>query len=86
MINGRYMHLIKEVAKLYLLIPLYIHTINIIRWHGIYRNHGRYNNDTYVQAIQQIEVVQKKQQALKAEGEALCPKKFLQELGGQGGD
>ena len=86
MINGRYIHLIKEVAKLYLLIPLYIHTINIIRWHGVYRNHGKYNNDTYLSAIQQIEIVQKRQQELKAEGEALCPTKFLRELGGQGGD
>lgn len=35
-----HVHCIKEVAHLYLLLPSYIHTINLVRWYAINRNDG----------------------------------------------
>ena len=45
---------IKTVADNYILLPQQVHTINLVRWYGIYRNDGVYNKATYLTAIEKV--------------------------------
>ena len=47
-------HLIADIAIMYMQLPLFIHSVNLVRWYALYRNEGLYNTDTYVTAMTQI--------------------------------
>lgn len=38
---------ITEVARMYTQLPLFLHSVNLVRWYALYRNDGEYNKDTY---------------------------------------
>lgn len=58
--------IIEEAARLYLLLPAYIHSVNLVRWYSKYRNEGQWNKDTYVVSYNQIyEITQKIQKLMK---------------------
>lgn len=45
---------IDYTVNLYFMLPIYIHTINLVRWFAVFRNNGQYNKDTYQSSITQI--------------------------------
>lgn len=41
---------IGEAARLCIELPVFIHTINLVRWFALFRNGGRYNEECYLTA------------------------------------
>lgn len=55
---------IDEVVRLFVGMPTFIHSINIVRWYALFRNDGRYNKDTYVTALTQVCLIKEQLEAL----------------------
>ena len=51
-------------ARHYILLPSYMHTLNLVRWHALYRNNGRYNKYLYFSALDQVTALRKDQKNL----------------------
>ena len=59
---------ITDVARMYTQLPLFLHSVNLVRWYALYRNDGEYNKDTYFQAIKHIRRIIADQSTLKNQG------------------
>lgn len=66
---------IEEIAKLYILLPSYIHSVDLVRWMANFRNNGLYNKDTYFIAMGQIKTIIERQKSLIEIGKTICPTK-----------
>lgn len=66
-------NIIRDITRMYIQLPLFIHSINLVRWYAIFRNKGKYNKDTYFTAMEQIRKITKKQEAQRKKGTANCP-------------
>ena len=65
-ITHNHKEVIEEAARLYLLLPSYIHSVNLVRWYAQFRNEGQWNKDTYVVSYNQIyEITQKIEKLMK---------------------
>ena len=58
---------------MYMELPLFIHTINLVRWYALYRNKGKYNKDTYFSSLGQIRRIMETQSSLLSKGKRVCP-------------
>ena len=58
---------------MYMQLPLFIHTINLVRWYALYRNKGKYNKDTYFSSLGQIRRIMETQSSLLSKGKRVCP-------------
>ena len=80
MVIFKHKEIVDEIARIYILMPSYIHSINLVRWYGQFRNKGRYNKDTYFTARGQIEMIQNQYSMLLARGLLICPtKQFIKQ-------
>ena len=48
---------VTEIVKMYYDRPSLLHTLNIIRWYGLYRNGGVYNVDLYLSVYEKIKSI-----------------------------
>ena len=58
---------ILSTAQLYLQMPYYVHTINILRWFAQFRNYGEFNKDSYRVAMLNIHRIKQKLDILNEE-------------------
>lgn len=65
--------LIADIAIMYMQLPLFMHSVNLVRWYAEYRNDGVYNADTYMTAMTQIKQIVESQHELEMEGKICCP-------------
>lgn len=66
---------IMDIVRMFHDLPSYIHTINILRWYGMYRNHGTYNTDLYFSVYGKIQNIIEEQARLLKKGQAMMPAK-----------
>ena len=55
------------------MLPIYIHTVNLVRWFALFRNNGEYNKDTYQSSITQIFKLKRMQKKLLHKAQKFCP-------------
>ena len=66
-------YVITDVARMFIKLPLFLHSVNLVRWYALYRNDGAYNKDTYVSAMNQIKAIMNEQGQLRFRGSKICP-------------
>ena len=66
-------YVITDVARMFIKLPLFLHSVNLVRWYALYRNDGVYNKDTYVSAMNQIKAIMNEQGQLRFRGSKICP-------------
>ena len=64
---------IEEAARLCIELPIFVHSINLVRWFAQFRNGGRYNEDCYLTSAHWVNQTLEKQTQLKHEAADLCP-------------
>lgn len=60
-------------ARHYILLPSYMHTLNLVRWNALFRNNHAYNKDLYFSALAQITALKKDHRNLPKQAKQLCP-------------
>ena len=65
--------MVHDVARMYLELPTLIHSMNLVRWYGQFRNSGRYNKVTYFPAFEKAKKLAAHISALRAAGIKMCP-------------
>lgn len=66
-------YIITDVARMFIQLPLFVHSVNLVRWYAAHRNEGEYNKDTYVSAMDQVKAIMNEQGQLRFRGSKLCP-------------
>lgn len=62
-----------KVVQMFFDLPMAIHSVNIIRWYGLYRNDGAYNTDFYFQLYERIKAILETQAKLLKLGQSMFP-------------
>lgn len=65
--------LVQDVARMYLELPTLLHSMNLVRWYGQFRNNGKYNKVTYFPAFEKAKALAARIRALRAAGAKMCP-------------
>lgn len=65
--------LINCIIQMFLDLPVYIHSINLLRWYGKFRNKGKYNTDLYCSLLIKIQTIKDFQAKLLRIGKPMLP-------------